>query len=318
MSSNQIHKPDPDAPTALIYEPNPNICEFLRDYLSRMGFQFIDAVRELSRETDIASSKLHDLLVIDVSLNPEGFAKKIQEIRRFDPLGNPFSIFVMTGKSLTQQQGQAFVSSGCDAFIVKPFQSEEALEKISQVLDADRKFVVSPHYVGPDRRTFLRSGSADTVFLPIPNRAKLKLGQDWQADFHAEQEATLRLVLRTVHLAESVLWLCRILDGQLIAQPMSQRRIQSEILRSTELVHRELQRDRPETEVTALCHGILDLVARMRVEDVGYMQVLSNKVRSIRNTLIETAGKQAGNPDPSASRYGATMQNLRETAYVNI
>ena len=300
MPSKPNDKSTAHAPTALIYEPNPTICAFLRDSLDQMGFQFIDTVRELTRETGVASSTVHDLLVVDVSMNPEGFAKKVQEVRRFDPLANPFSIFVMTGKALTKQQAQAFVSSGCDAFIVKPFQSEEAREKIAQVLQADRKFVVSPHYVGPDRRSYRRPGSVDAVFLPIPNRAKLKLTREWRPSFHEEQEAVQRLVLRTVHLAESILWLARILDGQLIAQPMSQRRIQTEILRSAELVHRELQRDCRETEITALCHRILDLVVRMRVEDSAHMLLLSNTVRDVRDSLVKAAGKHMEDPELAA------------------
>ncbi len=300
MLSMPNDEPAIDGPTALIYEPDPTICAFLRDSLHRMGFQFIDVSPELGREPDIADGALHDLLVVDVSKNPEGFAKKVQEIRRFDPLANPFSLFVMTGEALTEPQVQSLAMSGCDAFISKPLHSDEAREKISRILQADRKFVVSPHYIGPDRRSCSRSGSAQAVILPVPNRAKLKLSQEWRPAFHEEQEAVHRLVLRTVHLTESILWFVRILEGQSFAQPMSQRRIETEILRSAELVRRELQRDSDMSEIAFMCDRILDLAARMRVEDPDHMQLLSNTLQDERDKLMKAAIKRLENPEMAA------------------
>lgn len=93
-----------------------------------------------------------DLVIIDWLQEPDNGLNLTKRIRSDARSPNPFTpIILMTGYSQKRRVLQAR-DSGITEFLVKPFTAKALYQRIEQIIEMPRYFVVSERYFGPDRR----------------------------------------------------------------------------------------------------------------------------------------------------------------------
>lgn len=93
-----------------------------------------------------------DLVIIDWLQEPDNGLNLTRHIRSDKRSPNPFTpIILMTGYSQKRRVLQAR-DSGITEFLVKPFTAKALYQRIEQIIEMPRYFVVSDRYFGPDRR----------------------------------------------------------------------------------------------------------------------------------------------------------------------
>ena len=93
-----------------------------------------------------------DLVIIDWLQEPDNGLNLTKRIRGDKCSPNPFTpIILMTGYSQKRRVLQAR-DSGITEFLVKPFTAKALYQRIEQIIEMPRYFVVSDRYFGPDRR----------------------------------------------------------------------------------------------------------------------------------------------------------------------
>ncbi|HRI75470.1 MAG TPA: response regulator [Alphaproteobacteria bacterium] len=93
-----------------------------------------------------------DLVIIDWMQEPDSGLALTRRIRSSGDSPNPFTpIILMTGYS---QKKRVLLArdSGITEFLVKPFTARALYQRIEQIIEMPRYFVVSDKYFGPDRR----------------------------------------------------------------------------------------------------------------------------------------------------------------------
>ncbi|MDP2205693.1 MAG: response regulator [Alphaproteobacteria bacterium] len=101
-----------------------------------------------------------DLVIIDWLQEPDNGLELTRRIRSDPQSPNPFTpIILMTGYSQKKRVLMAR-DSGITEFLVKPFTARALYQRIEQIIEMPRYFVVSDKYFGPDRRRKRDSGYA--------------------------------------------------------------------------------------------------------------------------------------------------------------
>lgn len=159
----------------LFGEPEANLRHALRAALAREGYTGIDdfdrlpSLREAMEKTD------PDLVVMDSEMDA-GEADRIITDLRHNRLGNnPFVPVIVTIWNPTQDQVRRVASSGTDDMLVKPVSPNQVFERIKQLINQRKPFVVTSDYIGPDRRKDVGRGSEiPTIEVPNTLRAKVR------------------------------------------------------------------------------------------------------------------------------------------------
>lgn len=93
-----------------------------------------------------------DLVIIDWLQEPDNGLELTRRIRSEEKSPNPFvPIILMTGYSQKKRVLMAR-DSGITEFLVKPFTAKALYQRIEQIIEMPRYFVLSENYFGPDRR----------------------------------------------------------------------------------------------------------------------------------------------------------------------
>jgi len=116
----------------LIVDDEPAIVEALSLRLGANGYEVIsaaDGVEGLQK----ARTEKPDLIILDIML-PKMDGLKVCRMLKFDEKHGSIPIILLTAKvqQLDLEQGK---EAGADAYMTKPFRSDELLAKIKELLD---------------------------------------------------------------------------------------------------------------------------------------------------------------------------------------
>ena len=118
----------------LIVDDEPSIAKILRKQLEVAGYDVNVAVDGLDGLTK-AQASLPELLVLDVMLPKMGGYEVCSTLKK-DPKTQHIPILMLTAKAQRQDQ-EVGLQAGANAFLTKPFQLEELLEKARALLGPD-------------------------------------------------------------------------------------------------------------------------------------------------------------------------------------
>ena len=76
----------------------------------------------------------------------------IQQLRQDRESSNPFVIIIITAWAISASLSTEISKSGADGVIVRPFSAGLLEQRIRAHVFRRRRFIVSAHYVGPERR----------------------------------------------------------------------------------------------------------------------------------------------------------------------
>ncbi len=122
--------------------------EILRALGCRDYFQAEDGTQAIQ----VMRSQEVDIVITDWMMQPMDGVTFIREVRNAPDSPNRFvPIIMVTGHTTKRQVGEAR-DAGVNEFLAKPITGRGVLDRIRRVIDADRSFVKSETYFGPDRR----------------------------------------------------------------------------------------------------------------------------------------------------------------------
>ena len=116
----------------LVVDDEPSIAKIVRKQLEVAGYEVTVAVDGLEGLTK-ARETLPELIVLDVML-PKMNGVEVCSTLKQDPKTQRIPILMLTAKAQRQDQ-ETGLQAGADAFLTKPFQLEELLDKVKTLLD---------------------------------------------------------------------------------------------------------------------------------------------------------------------------------------
>ena len=155
-------------------------------------------------------TSLYDLVLFDTSKNLTEISATIRTARQNLSDHDPFGFYLMTGPAPSVQGVEHIVSSGCDAFLVRPFSRDLMQKRLSRLIDNNRPFVVTTHYIGPDRRKAVREETF-TRRVMVPNTLKAKKAGNFDPEAHREALDRALLTFNT-YLVERQAYLIELLE----------------------------------------------------------------------------------------------------------
>lgn len=168
--------PDLDfrAVQVMIIDKDSSTRRLLRSILARLG---IDKITDFPNSTDVPAAMLAsqpDLLFIDAdAADPEGL-RFVQNMRHAQMPHNPFICIIAMTWQPTQPLMMRFTATGADDLMVKPFSAKQVQDRLTNLIDNRKGFVVTADYIGPDRRRQPRDGMQVPLFN-VPNNLRLKV-----------------------------------------------------------------------------------------------------------------------------------------------
>lgn len=185
----------------LIVDREVNTRRLLRGILARMG---VDRILDFPNTADVPTAMMAiqpDLLFIDADApDPEGL-KFVQGLRHAQPPHNPFLGIIATTWQPTQPLLLRFNATGADDMMVKPFSAKQVQDRLVNLIEARKSFVVTADYIGPDRRRQPREGIQIPLF-DVPNTLRMKAagqfdrGRAAEALANAHEAINLQKVVR--------------------------------------------------------------------------------------------------------------------------
>lgn len=117
--------------TLLIIDDEKNLCKALALYLENQGF-IVNVAYNIKTGWKMLNRELHDLVISDIMMpNIDGYEFLIQ--LRSNPKFASLPVIFLTAKGLTQDRIKAY-QIGCSAYLSKPFDPEELLSIINNLL----------------------------------------------------------------------------------------------------------------------------------------------------------------------------------------
>ncbi|MFM2044976.1 MAG: hypothetical protein RLY86_3552 [Pseudomonadota bacterium] len=171
--------PEPDFKTVQVFlvEREGNTRRLLRSILARMGMDRMFEFTTPAEASAALSTTMPDLILVDCD-PPDGDGFRfINQLRHSGQATNPFVCAIATTWQPTQPLMVRFTGSGADDLLVKPFSAKQVQDRVMNLMDGRKSFVVTSDYIGPDRRRAPREGIQIPLF-DVPNTLRQKaLGQ---------------------------------------------------------------------------------------------------------------------------------------------
>jgi DNA-binding response OmpR family regulator len=166
-------KPRYDLAEVVLFDPVTINRSATRGMLASLGFRKVHTPYDVAALQQRLKGQSVDLLILEVRPDPLPVLSIIQDLRQGRLGLNPFAIVVATAWTLDDDVVRRVVQSGADDLTGRPFSTGFLGQRVKQLIDARKGFVVTADYIGPDRRRDPnRSGGAPT--REVPNSLKMK------------------------------------------------------------------------------------------------------------------------------------------------
>lgn len=167
----------------LVVEDDTVLRRAVANYLSDQGFVVREAANahEALRAID---DEIPDAMVLDVMMPGVGGLELLQHLRRTDGVDN-IPVVLLTARGLKDDRINGY-AAGCNAYLTKPFDPEELVAIIHNVVEAHRRYSRVP---APQP-----SGVLASVY--VPGGAQASARADWQASLTQRERQVLDLVTR--------------------------------------------------------------------------------------------------------------------------
>ena len=115
----------------LVVEDQPDNRQIIRDLLSSVGYELIEA-EDGAAGVRLAASERPDLILMDIQLPVLDGYEATRRIKA-DPELSSIPIIVVTSYALSGDDAKAR-AAGCDAYVAKPFSPRQLLATVRQFL----------------------------------------------------------------------------------------------------------------------------------------------------------------------------------------
>ena len=136
----------------LLVDPDIHLAKVVLQLLTQIGFKSVTHVRSGQEAIQRLLTVPYQILVTEWDLKDSNGLELVSFVRRDErSMNRMLPIIMLTGRGEVQDVHQAR-DSGITEFVVKPFSAQTLFNRIQQIVDHPRSFVVAGGYVGPERR----------------------------------------------------------------------------------------------------------------------------------------------------------------------
>ncbi|MBT3359913.1 MAG: response regulator [Rhodospirillales bacterium] len=165
----------------LLGDHDQNSISILRAVLGNSGFRNMHVGRTLDEVRENVSNELPDLLICDYDIPGGDFYDFVHGIRHSEIGRNPFLAIIAVTRNPSSEVVRRISECGADHLIVKPFSTNQMMDRIRALIETRKLFVVTSDYIGPDRRDDVERGGKVTR-MNVPNTLKAKVVGKASAD----------------------------------------------------------------------------------------------------------------------------------------
>ncbi|HEY1720308.1 MAG TPA: response regulator [Magnetospirillaceae bacterium] len=157
-----------------IGDPNQQLRSTFRRALKEAGASEVSEAGNLEGVVKLLDNIAIDLFMVDADMEGN-FCEIAQKIRNQALGKNPFvAVIAMTGIAEARSI-QKILGSGVDDLLIKPVSLDVVIDRIRNLIDARKPFVVTHNYIGPDRRgVAARTEKNPLVPVEVPNTLRAK------------------------------------------------------------------------------------------------------------------------------------------------
>jgi DNA-binding response OmpR family regulator len=136
----------------LLVEDDRMMQKLVRSMLEVVGFNHIHIADDGTAGIDHMRQQEMDIIICDWKMQPMDGLSFVNFIRNSEDSPNRYvPIIMLTGRG-EQVDVERARDAGVTEYLVKPFSVNSLFERLKQVIENPRDFVLSPNYRGPDRR----------------------------------------------------------------------------------------------------------------------------------------------------------------------
>jgi CheY-like chemotaxis protein len=158
-----------------IGEPNSQLRATIRRALKEAGAAEVDEAGSLDSVIKLLDNIKIDLFMVDADMDGD-FCDITQRLRNQALGKNPFVAVIATTGVAEAKSIQKILASGVDDLLIKPVSLDIVLDRIHNLIDARKPFVITHNYIGPDRRGIGVTRDEKNPLIPIevPNTLRAK------------------------------------------------------------------------------------------------------------------------------------------------
>ncbi len=177
----------------ILVDDDLNSRQSVKNILHNHGYRKLRTGRTLADVREFLSKGMPDLLIGSTDIKDGDFVNYVREVRNGTAGNNPFiPIITMVGEP-TPELVRRIVESGTDTVVAKPFSTAQVLDRVQDLIDSRKKFVIADDYIGPIRR---KDGGAPGIDAPNT----LKARANGQSLSFAEVESMINRATLKLHM----------------------------------------------------------------------------------------------------------------------
>jgi Response regulators consisting of a CheY-like receiver domain and a winged-helix DNA-binding domain len=194
-----------------IIDTQHNTLRVLREVLSRLGLKRVETYSSARDAAEAMRSATPDLILLDADGDEAEALRLIRSLRNEPDTRNPYASIVATTWQPTPLLLMRVTNAGADDLLVKPVSPKQVQDRLTTLIEARKKFVVTADYTGPDRRKSPREGAL-VPLLDAPNTLRLKATNRWahinarqlmaEANHFVHEQKLLRTSVQVAFLVE--------------------------------------------------------------------------------------------------------------------
>ena len=136
----------------LVVDSDTRIAKLVKEILEHVGFKNVHIASTGAEAIELCRASPVDIIITDWNVEPINGIEFIRYIRtQPDSPNKRMPIIMLTGRAEKPDVIEAR-DVGVTEFVIKPFNTKALFDRIVQIVEHPRNFVVSRHFKGPDRR----------------------------------------------------------------------------------------------------------------------------------------------------------------------
>jgi two-component system, chemotaxis family, chemotaxis protein CheY len=136
----------------LIVDDNPHMRTIVSYVARACGIGTIDEAGSGAEAFEKLRTRRYDCATVDLNMDPINGIEFVKMIRTSKDSPDPYLPIIVISAYSERSKVQAARDAGADEFLTKPVTAQSLLKRMEAVVYRRRPFVVTPFYVGPDRR----------------------------------------------------------------------------------------------------------------------------------------------------------------------
>jgi DNA-binding response OmpR family regulator len=257
----------------------------LKTALGQTGYSQFHNARDVDELRLMLAGRPIDLIVADIELPDGDLLKLVKDIRHGRAGRNPFVVIMVTSWAMEADMVRSAIDAGVDDFLVNPISPQGLADRIRNIVEARKPFIVTSDYIGPERRRDPKRSSDIPYFNPPNTLREKELGNlDALANVEAEIERSA-IEMREERLRRigfQISFLVDLVTPKLVDPPFDDQTVRH--LRGLETAAREAVEKLKGTKfeaIATLCKSMLGLAKRINADPAN----LATKDRELLSPL---------------------------------